>query len=61
MTMRKGRTASQTIRNFKVFLSTACPVGVDCGTGFCGNRRDYHSSIFLGIRRPDTSQITYSS
>src|SRR5450755_2047815 len=21
---------------FKVFLSTACPVGVDCGTGFCG-------------------------
>jgi hypothetical protein len=56
----KGCAASQAIQNFKVFPSGACPVGVDCGTGFCGSRRVHHSSMFLGVRRPDTSQIKYS-
>jgi hypothetical protein len=53
----KGRAASQAIQNFKVFLSTACPVGVDCGTGFCGNRRVHYSGIFhlqsVARQRPD--------
>ena len=56
-----GRAASQTIQDLKVFPAAACPVGVDCGLVFCSNRRVPDPRIFLGIRRPDTSQITYST